>query len=216
MKARIQWAGEALFLGESGSGHALVMDGPPEAGGRNLGVRPMEMILLGLGGCSNYDVVSILRKSRQPVESCEAFVEAERADEDPKVFTKIHLHFVVKGGAQGGAGQACCRAVCGKILFGFDHARPCRRCHQPRLRDHRAGLSVASGYRSAGRRAPGGRPSYVYGRSYRRYVLLVMTLDSRVMPNLTGAGKRRPPASRAVVACCSSSSRICSRMARDL
>ena len=97
MKARIQWAGEALFLGESGSGHALVMDGPPEAGGRNLGVRPMEMILLGLGGCSNYDVVSILRKSRQPVESCGAFVEAERAGGDPKVFTKIHLHFVVKG-----------------------------------------------------------------------------------------------------------------------
>jgi putative redox protein len=97
MKARIQWAGEALFLGESGSGHVVVMDGPPEAGGRNLGVRPMEMLLIGLGGCSNFDVVSILKKSRQTVESCEAFVEAERADEDPKVFTKIHLHFVVKG-----------------------------------------------------------------------------------------------------------------------
>ena len=86
-----------MFLGESGSGHVVVMDGPPEAGGRNLGVRPMEMLLLGLGGCSNFDVVSILRKARQPVESCEAFLEAERADEDPKVFTKIHLHFVVKG-----------------------------------------------------------------------------------------------------------------------
>ena len=97
MKARIQWAGEAMFLGESGSGHVVVMDGPPEAGGRNLGVRPMEMVLLGLGGCSNFDVVSILKKARQPVESCEAFLEAERADEDPKVFTKIHLHFVVKG-----------------------------------------------------------------------------------------------------------------------
>ena len=97
MKARIQWAGEALFIGESGSGHAVVMDGPPESGGRNLGVRPMEMLLLGLGGCSNYDVVSILKKSRQAVESCEAFLEAERADEDPKVFTRIHLHFVVKG-----------------------------------------------------------------------------------------------------------------------
>lgn len=97
MKARIQWAGEALFLGESGSGHVVVMDGPPENGGRNLGVRPMEMLLIGLGGCSNYDVVSILRKSRQAVESCEAFVEAERAEEDPKVFTRIHLHFVVKG-----------------------------------------------------------------------------------------------------------------------
>jgi putative redox protein len=85
MKARIQWAGEALFIGESGSGHAVVMDGP------------MEMVLIGLGGCSNFDVVSILKKSRQAVESCEAFLEAERATEEPKVFTKIHLHFVVKG-----------------------------------------------------------------------------------------------------------------------
>ncbi|MGE8503812.1 MAG: OsmC family protein [Pseudomonas sp.] len=97
MKARVQWAGEALFLGESGSGNAVVMDGPPDAGGRNLGVRPMEMLLIGLGGCSNFDVVSILRKGRQPVESCEVFLEAERATEEPKVFTKIHLHFVVKG-----------------------------------------------------------------------------------------------------------------------
>lgn len=97
MKARVQWAGEALFLGESGSGHAVVMDGPPDAGGRNLGVRPMEMLLIGLGGCSNFDVVSILRKGRQPVESCEVFLDAERANEEPKVFTKIHLHFVVKG-----------------------------------------------------------------------------------------------------------------------
>lgn len=97
MKARVQWAGEALFLGESGSGHALVMDGPPESGGRNLGVRPMEMLLLGLGGCSNFDVVSILRKSRQAVESCEVFLDAERAGEEPKVFTRIRMHFVVKG-----------------------------------------------------------------------------------------------------------------------
>jgi len=93
----VQWAGEALFLGESGSGHAVVMDGPPEAGGRNLGIRPMEMLLIGLGGCSNFDVVSILRKGRQPVESCEVFLDAERAGEEPKVFTRIHLHFVVKG-----------------------------------------------------------------------------------------------------------------------
>ncbi|MFU6534485.1 OsmC family protein [Pseudomonas aeruginosa] len=97
MKARIQWAGEAMFLGESGSGHVVVMDGPPGHGGRNLGVRPMEMVLIGLGGCTNFDVVSILKKARQPVESCEAFLEAERADEEPKVFTKIHVHFVVKG-----------------------------------------------------------------------------------------------------------------------
>ncbi|MEF2121599.1 OsmC family protein [Pseudomonas aeruginosa] len=97
MKARIQWAGEAMFLGESGSGHVVVMDGPPDHGGRNLGVRPMEMVLIGLGGCTNFDVVFILKKARQPVESCEAFLEAERADEEPKVFTKIHVHFVVKG-----------------------------------------------------------------------------------------------------------------------
>ncbi|HBN8613257.1 OsmC family protein [Pseudomonas aeruginosa] len=97
MKARIQWAGEAMFLGESGSGHVVVMDGPPDHGGRNLGVRPMEMVLIGLGGCTNFDVVSVLKKARQPVESCEAFLEAERADEEPKVFTKIHVHFVVKG-----------------------------------------------------------------------------------------------------------------------
>ncbi|MDA3268944.1 OsmC family protein [Pseudomonas aeruginosa] len=97
MKARIQWAGEAMFLGESGSGHVVVMDGPPDHGGRSLGVRPMEMVLIGLGGCTNFDVVSILKKARQPVESCEAFLEAERADEEPKVFTKIHVHFVVKG-----------------------------------------------------------------------------------------------------------------------
>jgi len=99
MKARIQWVDGAMFLGESGSGHVVVMDGPPESGGRNLGVRPMEMLLLGLGGCSNFDVVSILKKSRQAVDSCEVFVEAERATEDPKVFTKIHLRFVVKGRA---------------------------------------------------------------------------------------------------------------------
>jgi putative redox protein len=90
MKARIQWAGEAMFLGESGSGHVVVMDGAPESGGRNLGARPMEMVLIGLGGCSNFDVVSILKKARQPIESCEAFLEAERATEDPKVFTKMY------------------------------------------------------------------------------------------------------------------------------
>lgn len=97
MKARVQWTGDSLFLAESGSGHALMMDGPPEHGGRNLAPRPMEMLLMGLGGCSNFDVVSILKKARQPVEGCEAYLEAERAEEDPKVFTKIHLHFVVSG-----------------------------------------------------------------------------------------------------------------------
>lgn len=97
MKGRVRWVGERQFLAESGSGHTIVMDGPPEHGGRNLGIRPMEMLLLGLGGCSNFDVINILQKSRQAVEDCEVFLEAERADTEPKVFTKIHLHFVVKG-----------------------------------------------------------------------------------------------------------------------
>jgi putative redox protein len=85
------------FVGESGSGHSVVMDGAPDAGGRNLGVRPMEMLLLGLGGCTAFDVMSILRKSRQQVFDCEIELEAERAEEVPKVFTRIHLHFIVSG-----------------------------------------------------------------------------------------------------------------------
>lgn len=97
MKARIKWVEGMAFLGESGSGHAVVMDGPPEAGGRNLGVRPMEMLLLGMGGCTTFDVVHILKKGRQDVRDCEVFLEADRAETDPKVFTRIHVHFVVKG-----------------------------------------------------------------------------------------------------------------------
>jgi len=85
------------MVGESGSGHALVMDGPEEHGGRNLGVRPMEMLLLGMGGCSEFDVVHILRKSRQQVSFCEVELTAERADKEPKVFTRIHAHFRVGG-----------------------------------------------------------------------------------------------------------------------
>ena len=97
MKARVKWVEGACFLGESPSGHAVVMDGPPEGGGRNLGIRPMEMLLLGLGGCSAYDVVSILRKGRQDMVDCHVEIEAERATRVPKVFTGIHLHFVVSG-----------------------------------------------------------------------------------------------------------------------
>lgn len=97
MKARIKWVEDATFLGESGSGHAVVMDGPPESGGRNLGVRPMEMLLLGMGGCASFDVVHILKKSRQPITDCVAEISAERAGEEPKVFTKIHIHFIVSG-----------------------------------------------------------------------------------------------------------------------
>ncbi len=97
MKARIKWVQDAMFLGESGSGHSVVMDGPEDHGGRNLGVRPMEMLLMGLGGCTSFDVMSILKKSRQNVVDCVAELQAERADEIPSVFTKIHVHFVVKG-----------------------------------------------------------------------------------------------------------------------
>ena len=85
------------FVGESGSGHSVVMDGAPEAGGRDLGIRPMEMLLLGLGGCTAFDVVSILHKSRQQISDCEVEIEAERASEIPKIFTHIQLHFIISG-----------------------------------------------------------------------------------------------------------------------
>lgn len=97
MKARIKWVEQVSFLGETESGHAVLMDGAPAAGGRNLGPRPMEMLLLGAGGCTSFDVISILKKSRQAVSDCYVELSAERAEEDPKVFTKIHMHFVVKG-----------------------------------------------------------------------------------------------------------------------
>lgn len=97
MKATIKWVDNAMFLGESGSGHSVVMDGPEDHGGRNMGVRPMEMLLLGLGGCTSFDVMSILTKQRQAVSDCVAEIEAERADAVPSVFTKIHVHFKVSG-----------------------------------------------------------------------------------------------------------------------
>lgn len=97
MKARIKWVQDVMFLGESGSGHSVVMDGPEGLGGRNMGVRPMEMLLMGLGGCTSFDVMSILKKSRQDVVDCVAELDAERADAVPSVFTKIHVHFVVTG-----------------------------------------------------------------------------------------------------------------------
>lgn len=97
MQARIKWVQDAMFLAESGSGHSVVMDGPEDHGGRNLGVRPMEMLLMGLGGCTSFDVMSILKKSRQDVVDCVAQLDAQRADTVPSVFTKIHVHFVVTG-----------------------------------------------------------------------------------------------------------------------
>jgi putative redox protein len=97
MKARVKWVEDVCFMGETESGHAVIIDASPEVGGRNLGMRPMEMLLVGMGGCSSIDVVTILKKSRQPITDCVAEITAERADEIPKVFTKIHVHFVVTG-----------------------------------------------------------------------------------------------------------------------
>jgi putative redox protein len=97
MKAVVKWVDGVMFVGESGSGHSVVMDGAPEQGGRNMGVRPMEMLLLGLGGCASYDVIAMLKKGRQQIVDCRAEVEAERADAVPAVFTKIHVKFIVSG-----------------------------------------------------------------------------------------------------------------------
>ena len=99
MESVVRWGGPSgmTFVAETGSGHAVVMDGAPEGGGRNLGPRPMEMVLLGTGGCTAYDVVLILKNSGQPITGCDVTLKAERAEKDPKVFTRIHLHFVVRG-----------------------------------------------------------------------------------------------------------------------
>ncbi len=97
MKAKITWGGDAKFIAESETGHSIVMDGPPDHGGKNQGARPMETLLIGMGGCSSFDVIHILKKSRQDVIDCVAEIEAERADAVPSVFTKIHLHFVITG-----------------------------------------------------------------------------------------------------------------------
>ena len=97
MRVNIKWIDGVSFVGESESGHAVVLDGAPENGGRNIGMRPMEMLLIGMGACTSFDVVTILKKARQPIVDCVAEIAAERADEIPKVFTKIHVHFVVTG-----------------------------------------------------------------------------------------------------------------------
>lgn len=97
MKATIKWIGDVGFEGSADSGHTVAMDGPPDHGGKNRGCRPMELVLIGMGGCTSFDVIHILKKSRQDVTDCVAQIDAERADADPKVFTKIHIHFVVTG-----------------------------------------------------------------------------------------------------------------------
>ncbi|MFP5348684.1 MAG: OsmC family protein [Gammaproteobacteria bacterium] len=97
MKARIQWTGGVSFVGSADSGHEVPMDGSPEFGGQNRGARPMELVLIGMGGCTAFDVVHILKKARQEIADCVAHIDAERAPTDPKVFTRIHVHFVVTG-----------------------------------------------------------------------------------------------------------------------
>ncbi len=97
MQARVNWVEDVMFVAESGSGHALVVDGAAEGGGRNMGMRPMELVALGVASCSSYDVVTILRKARQRISRCEAVVQAERADAVPAVFKSIHLHFRIAG-----------------------------------------------------------------------------------------------------------------------
>lgn len=97
MKATVTWLGDVAFSAKAGSGHDVVMDGPPDLGGNNRGPRPMEMLLMGMGGCASFDVMSMLKKARQQVSDCVATLEAERADAVPAVFTKIHLHFTVTG-----------------------------------------------------------------------------------------------------------------------
>ncbi len=97
MQATVKWVDGVMFVGETGSGHAVVMDGPVDHGGRNIGMRPMEMLLLGVGGCSSFDVVQILQKGRNNLVNCVAEISAERVDAVPSVFSKIHLHFIVSG-----------------------------------------------------------------------------------------------------------------------
>jgi len=97
MKATVKWVDNVMFLGESGSGHTAVMDGAPDHGGRNMGIRPMEMLLLGLGGCASFDVIGILKKGRQNISDCRVEITAERADTTPSVFTKINMEFIVTG-----------------------------------------------------------------------------------------------------------------------
>jgi len=100
MECSVRWTGDGMtFLATTGSNHVVAMDGAPEGGGRNLAPRPMEMVLLGTGGCSAYDVVVILKKSGQEVSGCEVKLTSERAPSDPKVFTRIHMHFIVRGRA---------------------------------------------------------------------------------------------------------------------
>ena len=97
MECTVKWVGNVTFLAETGSNHAILMDGAPEAGGRNLAPRPMELLLAGAGGCTAFDIVLILKRGRHQVSGCEVSLKADRAETDPKIFTHIHFHFTVRG-----------------------------------------------------------------------------------------------------------------------
>jgi len=97
MKARVKWVEDLMFVGESGTGHTIVMDGPEELGGHGTGMRPMELLLLGMGGCTSFDMVQMLKKGRQDIRDCVVEIDSERSDEIPKVFTKIRVHYKVTG-----------------------------------------------------------------------------------------------------------------------
>lgn len=109
MECVVRWGDGMSFIAETGSGHITAMDGAPEGGGRNLAPRPMELVLAGTGGCAAYDVVLILKRGRQPISGCEVSLKAERAETDPKVFTRIHFHFKVRG--KGLKTEAVARAI---------------------------------------------------------------------------------------------------------
>lgn len=97
MKARVKWVEDVMFLGESGTGHTVVMDGPEDMGGHGTGMRPMELLLLGMGGCTSFDVIQILQKARQDVHDCVVEINGERSADIPKVFTDIHVHYIISG-----------------------------------------------------------------------------------------------------------------------
>ncbi len=130
MKANIKWTGDVSFTGTADSGHTVIMDGAPESGGQNKGSRPMELVLIGMGGCTAYDVVHILRKSRQEITDCVAEIEAKRAETDPKVFTQ-HSHPFYRHRKEPGRekGPACHRTVGHQVLFRLDHDRQDRQDH---------------------------------------------------------------------------------------
>ncbi len=97
MKARVKWVEDLLFLGESGTGHTVVMDGPKELGGHDIGIRPMELLLLGMGGCTSFDMIQMLTKARQDIHDCVVEIDSDRSDEIPKVFTRIRVHYIITG-----------------------------------------------------------------------------------------------------------------------